>query len=102
MLYHNDIDAFNADHVCSPTSVAIYTPLKGDGHAQKRSTGIFSSLGGAKRILSKSVRSVKQVKDEKSPQNVHSMSPARTKRPKAQGGHYMNTTEASRLSITLA
>jgi hypothetical protein len=102
MLYHNDIDAYNADHLCSPTSVAIFTPLKGDGLGQKRSTGILSSLGGAKRIISKSVKTVKQARDEKSLQNVHSMSPARTKRPKAQGGHYMNTTEASRLLITSA
>lgn len=96
MLHQDEMDAFNEEKMCSPTSVAIYTPLKGDGLATKRATGNLSFLGGAKRILSKSIKSVQQAKDEKGTQIVHLTSPARTKRPKAQGGHYMKTTEASR------
>ena len=91
MHHEQHFAALSATEMCSPTSIAIYTPCKSDNQAV--GNNLFN-LGVAKRMTPK--------KKADEGDRVHGVSDYRsagrmlsTRRPKAEG-NYMKTTEASR------
>lgn len=87
MHHEQNFAALSAIEMCSPTSIAIYTPCKSEHQAV--GNNLFN-LGVAKRMTPK--------KKADEGDRVHGVSAGRmlsTRRPKAEG-NYMKTTEASR------
>lgn len=82
--------------ICSPSSVAIYTPAKTDNRSEIQGLGHKTpSVGAAKRIVSKGVRNERYGVEYSGPEIRPASKSLHVGRPKAEG-HYMRTTEASR------
>ena len=92
----------SSDVFHSPSSVAIYTPVRALG-TEKRLLGgpLGGGLGCAKRILPRSGKKEDRNEDKKEDNAAHRITatPPSTRRHKALG-HYMKTTEASRYFLT--
>ena len=89
------VPSFEQD-MCSPSSVAIYTPAKSDHRSEIRGLGRKTpSLGAAKRIVSRGVTNERYGVECSGPDMRPASKSLHVGRVKAEG-HYMRTTEASR------
>ena len=90
------VPSFDQD-MCSPSSVAIYTPAKIYTPSTRGLDRKISFLGAAKRSITKAVRNDGHRGEHSSPYIRSYSKSLHVGRPKVEG-HYMKTTEASRYS----